>query len=415
MSSQLQAIELELSPSDVAQALQHLDGLVFFDSSGNFQDSAREHLSIVAARPSQTFTGHLSEPSELEACLAEHSGQASELPNGGLCGWVEYEGDYCFGLYREMLVYRHSDQKWFEVGSLSKEITLGFSADSTLGFGTFEASISKESYLQKVERISEYIAAGDIYQVNLSQKFSAIVDEGSATRLFTLYKLLRKHSPAPHAAYLALQQREVLSSSPETFLKIQGSHIETRPIKGTRPRFADPTADLQSAEELQSSEKEISELVMITDLLRNDLGTVCEFGSVTVDEILKLEPFQQVHHLVSTVSGTLGSDISHLQALQSCFPGGSITGAPKKRAMEIIEELEPVPRGIYTGAIGYLGFNGCSQFNIAIRTIVRDPESIHYHVGAGIVADSTPSSEYQETLDKAKGIQLALEAYLAGQ
>jgi para-aminobenzoate synthetase component 1 len=185
----------------------------------------------------------------------------------------------------------------------------------------------------------------------------------------------------------------------------------TRPIKGTRPRFKDDEADQASARELLNSEKENAELIMITDLERNDLGKVCEFGSVRVADMLSLEKLEHVYHLVSTVTGTLREDVDQLGALAACFPGGSITGAPKKRAMEIIDELETMPRGLYTGAVGYLGFNGESQFNIPIRTLVRDGNSLHYHVGAGIVADSDPDEEFEETLHKAKGIKLAIERY----
>jgi anthranilate/para-aminobenzoate synthase component I len=192
-------------------------------------------------------------------------------------------------------------------------------------------------------------------------------------------------------------------------LKISGRGIETKPIKGTRPRFHDPDEDRRSAYELQTSAKEIAELVMITDLLRNDLGQVCEFGSVEVSEMLQLETLAQVHHLVSTVRGTLRADIDVIEALAACFPGGSITGAPKKRAMEIIRELENSTRGIYCGAVGWLGFNGESAFNIAIRTLVRNKERLSYHVGAGIVADSDPEKEYEETLYKAAGIRAGLE------
>ena len=198
-------------------------------------------------------------------------------------------------------------------------------------------------------------------------------------------------------------------------MKISGRGIETRPIKGTRPRFSDPDEDRRSAYELQTSAKEISELVMITDLLRNDLGQVCEFGSVEVSEMLQLESLAQVHHLVSTVTGNLRPDIDAIDALASCFPGGSITGAPKKRAMEIIRELETRPRGIYCGAIGWLGFNGESSFNIAIRSLVRDGSKLSYHVGAGIVADSDPEKEYEETLHKAAGIRLAIESWQQGR
>ena len=198
------------------------------------------------------------------------------------------------------------------------------------------------------------------------------------------------------------------SSSPELFLRLSGSHIQTRPIKGTRPRGADPTRDAQLAYELQTSAKELAELVMITDLLRNDLGKVCEFGSVQTPELARLERFAQVQHLVSTVEGRLRKDVTHLAALASCFPGGSITGAPKFRAMEIIDELEPVARGPYCGCHGYLGFNRESQLSITIRTAICKDGLAHFNVGAGIVADSNPEAEYEETLAKAAGFLAAL-------
>ena len=194
---------------------------------------------------------------------------------------------------------------------------------------------------------------------------------------------------------------------------MSGPHIQTRPIKGTRPRSADPTRDAQLTYELQTSGKEMAELVMITDLLRNDLGRVCEFGSVQVPELVRLERYPQVQHLVSTVEGRLHSDITHLHALASCFPGGSITGAPKFRAMEIIDELEPVARGPYTGALGYLGFNRESQLSIIIRAAICKQNTAYFHVGAGIVADSVPDAEYEETLVKARGFVEALN--LTGQ
>jgi anthranilate/para-aminobenzoate synthase component I len=201
----------------------------------------------------------------------------------------------------------------------------------------------------------------------------------------------------------------VLSTSPECFLDLSGRAIRTRPIKGTRPRRAAADADERSAFDLLTSPKEVAELVMITDLERNDLGQVCDYGSVVVRELLSLERFEQVFHLVSTVEGRLRAEVDHVAALAACFPGGSITGAPKKRAREIIAELEGQPRGLYTGALGWFGFNGESRFNIAIRTVIIEEDRAHFHVGAGIVADSEPEREWQETLDKAAGILLAAE------
>ncbi len=400
-----------LSPVDVAGRLRHLHGLVFFDTAGNFPSSGGRPISVIAARPVRIFKGSIFSPHDrqnLRTALATGPKSAGDrgFPLGGLCGWIGYEGRFVFGDFREMLIHCHDDHTWWETGSLSD--CLRGNTDVGGSIGGFTASTCRENFVSSVRRAKDWIAAGDIYQVNLSHAFEAPVSGGS---LFGLYEKLRDASPAPMASYLNLDGREILCSSPETFLKISGRGIETRPIKGTRPRFSDPDEDRRSAYELQTSAKEISELVMITDLLRNDLGQVCEFGSVAVAEMLQLETLAQVHHLVSTVTGTLRPEIDTVDALAACFPGGSITGAPKKRAMEIIRELEDSPRGIYCGAIGWLGFNGESSLNIAIRTLVRSGDKLVYQVGAGIVADSDPEKEYEETLHKAAGIRLAVERW----
>ena len=264
---------------------------------------------------------------------------------------------------------------------------------------------NRDAYIQLVQKAQKFIGQGDIYQVNLARELNTC-SESSA---LTAYRQLQTMSPAPFSGFINEGGFQILSASPESFLKMDGNHIQTRPIKGTRPRGMDPQADAQLAYELQSSEKERAELLMITDLLRNDLGRVCEYGSVTVPDLMKLERYPQVHHLVSTIEGTLQKDCSHLKALASCFPGGSITGAPKFRAMEIIEGLEPMTRGPYTGSMGYLGFNKTSRLNIIIRTAVKQGNQLSLHVGAGIVADSVPEAEFQETEDKAAGFLAAFK------
>ena len=268
------------------------------------------------------------------------------------------------------------------------------------------STFTRERFIAAVERAQHYIQHGHIYQVNLAQRLSAPF----ATDGWDLFQRLAAVSPAPFSAYLDCDGFQLASSSPELFLRLSGSHILTRPIKGTRPRHADPTRDAQLSYELQTSAKEMSELVMITDLLRNDLGRVCQYGSVQVPDLVRLERYPQVQHLVSTVEGRLRPDVTHLAALAACFPGGSITGAPKIRAMEIIDELEPVSRGPYTGCLGYLGFNRESQLSISIRTALVKEGAAHFHAGAGIVADSVPSAEYDETLAKARGFLAALHA-----
>lgn len=267
------------------------------------------------------------------------------------------------------------------------------------------SNLRREEFLGAVVRALAYIRAGDIYQVNLSQRFSTPWRRTG----WELFDALCRHSAAPFAAYLNCGGLEIASSSPERFFRLSGAHAQTRPIKGTRPRGPDADSDARLAHELQTSAKENAELVMITDLLRNDLGRICEFGSVAVPELARLERFPQVQHLVATVEGRLRPGTSHLQALRECFPGGSITGAPKIRAMEIIDELEPVTRGPYTGAIGYLGFNRESQFSIAIRTALVRERMAWFQTGAGIVADSDPEAEHNETLAKAGGFFAAVQ------
>jgi len=268
------------------------------------------------------------------------------------------------------------------------------------------SNLSPDEFLARVQRAQKYIRAGDIYQVNLSHRLSAPFSPSG----WRLFQNLSNVSPAPFSAYMDCGELQLASSSPELFLRLSGAHIQTRPIKGTRPRSSDPTRDAQLTYELQTSSKEMAELVMITDLLRNDLGKVSEFGSVLVPELVRLERFAQVQHLVSTVEGRLRTGVTHFAAFASCFPGGSITGAPKIRAMEIIDELEPISRGPYTGALGYLGFNRESQLSITIRTAIRKNGIAHFHAGAGIVADSIPAAEYDETIAKARGFLEALKA-----
>ncbi|HWD92544.1 MAG TPA: aminodeoxychorismate synthase component I [Verrucomicrobiae bacterium] len=267
------------------------------------------------------------------------------------------------------------------------------------------SNYSRAEFIADVKRAQQYIRAGDIYQVNLSHRLTAPLDLSG----WELFERLGAVSPAPFSAFLSCGDFEIASSSPEQFLRMSGSQIVTRPIKGTRPRHADPTRDAQLAYELQTSAKELAELVMITDLLRNDLGKICEYGSVQTPDLARLEKFAHVQHLVSTVEGRLRPDVTHFAALASCFPGGSITGAPKIRAMEIIDELEPLSRGPYCGCHGFLGFNRESQLSITIRTAVCKDGLAHFNVGAGIVADSSPEAEYDETLAKAAGFLAVLK------
>jgi len=264
---------------------------------------------------------------------------------------------------------------------------------------------SEAEYCRAVERIKAYIAAGDIYQANMTQRLEAPLK----MEPYQLYRRLRCLNPAPFASYLDCGGGlRVLSSSPERFLLLEGDMVETRPIKGTSPRGRTPEEDKKNREELLKSEKDRAELVMIVDLERNDLGRVCSYGSVQVPELFVLEEYAAVFHLVSTVKGKLAPQKDVVDLLKATFPGGSITGAPKIRAMEIIEEMEPVRRGIYTGSIGYISFDGRADLNIAIRTLVNKDDRLYLQVGGGIVADSDPKLEYEETLHKAKALLKSL-------
>jgi aminodeoxychorismate synthase component I len=266
------------------------------------------------------------------------------------------------------------------------------------------SNVSKENYRAAVSRVKDLISAGDCYQVNLSQKFTVPISESPEK----IYQRLQTISPAPYSAYLDLGDAKILSASPELFLSVDGDHVVTRPVKGTRPRGRTPEEDLCLKEELAHSPKDHAELLMITDLERNDLGRVCIPGSIRVTDIGSVETYAQVHHRVSTIEGRLAPDKDIVDLLQAMFPGGSITGAPKVRAMQIIRELEPHAREIYCGAIGFIGDDGRAQFNVAIRTMVIKDGRAHLWSGGGIVADSDPDLEYEESLVKARGMMRAL-------
>ncbi|NPV59434.1 MAG: aminodeoxychorismate synthase component I [Actinobacteria bacterium] len=326
--------------------------------------------------------------------------------------------ELCFAFYDRVLAHDYREERtWLaaahpeDPGAVLAEARRELEADppeypppNGSREASFVSNFTREEYLEAVRRVKEYILAGDIYQANLSQRFRAPLREHP----WTLYRRLRRLNAAPFAAYFNVVEGQVLSSSPERFLKGSGRRVETRPIKGTRRRSEDPEEDRRLAEELMASPKDRAELSMIVDLERNDLGRVCEYGSVRVEKHAVIEHYATVHHLVSTVVGELHEGRDVVDLLKASFPGGSITGAPKIRSMEIIDELEPTARSVYTGSIGYLGYNGDFDLNIAIRTVIVKGDSAYFQVGGGIVADSVPEDEYQETLDKGKAIFASL-------
>ncbi len=375
----------------------------------------------------------------LRSVIAEYTVEnTSEIPFvGGAVGFLTYDygrqiekipvfaeddrsfPDMYFGLYDGIAALNH------ETGVLSlvalgirdeadrviKELQTIVESSVVRSFHTppersnWEWNMGYAKYLEAVEQIKGYIASGDVYQVNLSQRVRCRY-EGCPLRL---YQELRTSNPAPYGAFIGCEQFSLLSTSPEQFLRKQGRQIETRPIKGTRPRGKTTGEDALNAVALQNSGKDRAELLMIVDLERNDLGRVAEFGSVHVEQPYHLEYYASVIHQTAVVKALLTEGRDVFDCLQALFPGGSITGAPKVRAMEIIEELEPTRRGVYTGSIGYIGFDGDAEFNIAIRSLHFKDGHLDYQVGSGIVWDSKPEDEYQETLDKGRAIREAVD------
>lgn len=372
--------------------------------------------------------------------LGEPAAAMADIPfSGGALGYWGYDLVHCagtsptqklgtenlpdmsIGIYDWALVLDHrqktarlvSQQRFAETEIRLPEILDRLRRSGALPVDTFSVrgrvacNFTPETYANAFTRVQDYLQAGDCYQVNLAQRFSA----DAAGDALGAYFSLRRLNPAPYSAFLNLPHAQILCASPERFLRVRGRSVETKPIKGTRPRGSDAQQDKRLAEELRSHPKDRAENLMIVDLLRNDLGKCCIPGSVRVPTLFEVESFASVHHLVSTVEGRLAEGCDALHVLQDCFPGGSVTGAPKQRAMQIIEQLEPSPREIYCGAIGYVGFDGDMDSNIVIRTLVYSDNKIRCWAGGGIVADSEVAAEYQETLDKAAAMLNLLYQY----
>ena len=280
-----------------------------------------------------------------------------------------------------------------------------------LGGPAVEATFHLESFVAAVKKVQDYITRGDVFQVNLSLRQSRPL----TVHPWKVYQTLLHINPSPYMAYLQFPEFQVVCGSPELLIRVKDSHISTRPIAGTRPRGENREEDTRLTRELLLSEKERAEHIMLVDLERNDLGKVCRYGSVNVQELMVIEQYSHVMHIVSSVDGQLAQDKDAYDAIRACFPGGTITGAPKVRTMEIIEELEPVRRGIYTGSIGWIGFNGDLELNIVIRTLLAKDGRAHVQAGAGIVFDSKPEAEYRESLKKAEALWQALQAASGGE
>jgi para-aminobenzoate synthetase component 1 len=411
-----------------------LPHLVFLDSSargpaGRYSFLTADPIAVVRA------PGTRDPLQAARVLLAPHVRPALPgLPpfQGGLAGYLGYEWgaslegvrrsadeaampDVVLGLYDWTIAWDHQESRAWIVAWTSERLdwVRARLAQPPLSSGVFRrpspspvvSNFTRAAYEAAVSRIRDYIAAGDVYQVNLAQRFRGPF---SAPPL-ALYRELRARNPAPFGAFLELDDIAVASISPERFVQLDGAgQVEARPIKGTRPRGATAAADAALARDLVTSAKDRAENVMIVDLLRNDLGKVCRPGSVRVPDLFALESHATVHHLVSTVVGTLAEGCDAFDVIRAAFPGGSVTGAPKIRAMEIIAELEPARRDVYCGAIGYISASGAMDLNIPIRTVVLRDGTATFHAGAGIVWDSEPAAEYEETLAKARTIREAL-------
>ena len=428
------------------EAVADLPWAVYLDSG--FPNSDQGRFDIIAAEPVLTLTtrGEITQinrngsvifsnqdPFGLvkEALQASNYEGFAGLPfNGGAIGYFSYDlarrleklpiiaidaeqiPEMAVGIYNWAVVVDHLRRQTFLVGhgcdefhwqlliGLFSQLPVNRQQRAFILNGEVNANMTKTGYRYAFERIKHYLKEGDCYQVNLSQRFTA----GCNGDPWTAYRLLREMNSAPFSAYLNFPEVQILSSSPERFLKLVNGQVETKPIKGTRPRKAYPASDWHQIDQLRYSPKDRAENLMIVDLLRNDLSKTCQNGSVKVPALFAVESYATVHHLVSTVTGRLAQDRHALDLLKTCFPGGSITGAPKIRAMQVIEELEPNRRGVYCGAIGYIGFDGNMDSNIAIRTLVHSNNSIRFWAGGGIVNDSELEEEYQECFDKAAAL-----------
>lgn len=418
--------------ADYFECIRDMDWPVWLDSGRPGLTTGR--YDILSAAPIEQLqiadaTG-VAIDALLRRTLERSEASAGDVPFcGGLIGYASYElgrlwhelpprrsgrlaDDLCAGLYDWAVVVDHRLRSARLVG-------LGLSAESrrrwsglceclenpppqtsprALPAELLSSGLSGEAYRAGYDRIQSYIREGDVYQVNYTRRLQAASEEDA----WSLYRRLRLASPAPYGAFLDYGDLQVLSNSPEQFLALEEGKVVTRPIKGTRPRGDSPVSDARLRAELIASEKDRAENLMIVDLMRNDLGRVCQPGSIEVPALFALETFASVHHLVSTVTGRLQPGKDAIDLLRASFPGGSITGAPKRRAMQVIDELEPVSRDLYCGSVFRLGFDGCFDSSIAIRTLLRRNGVLSYWAGGGIVADSQPEAEYSETRDKAR-------------
>lgn len=446
MNIHLKEIKLNLNPCEVYEAFRYEIDTIILDSSK--EDEKLSKYSFIGLNPYMTFSSFQNDgyidgvkvegtPFKiLEELLTRNKVvEKTNIPLiGGSMGYISYDTGRIiekisdssdedfkiphmkFVFYRNIIIFDLMENKQYISYFAGEEKTVEVIIEkidqievkkeefSYNQEDKFISNFTKEAYKKSITRLKEYIRSGDVYIANMTQRFYCHNEEDS----FTIYKKLREINKAPFSAYLNFDDFQIISSSPERFIQIKDRIAHTRPIKGTRPRGNTIDEDEKNKLELINSEKDKSELLMIVDLERNDFSKVCKPGTVKVKELFALEEYATVFHLVSTIEGELQDDVSAVKVMKECFPGGSITGAPKIRAMEIIEELEGLKRNIYTGAIGYFDFRGNSDFNIAIRTILKKDNKAYFGVGGGITYESIEEDEYLETLDKAKALMKVL-------
>ena len=456
----------ELTPPDpwaTARRLAHLPHLLFLDSAGGLPGLARysyltadpfcwlQFRGVEGINPFEALRDQLSHwKLPTVPGLPPFQGGAAGLFGYDLCHWIErlprpqfdefQAPDLAIGLYDWVIAWDHqANRAWIistgfpemnptkrrerarkrisllaesetdrvHIATTPRQPVRISSLHALPGFEGVFSNFDRFGFEAAVRRAIDYTHAGDCFQINLAQRLVTPQTESA----IELYQRLREVNAAPFASYFDLGEFQIASASPERFVQLSsGGQVEARPIKGTRPRGRNPEQDQANIAELLASDKDRSENVMIVDLLRNDLGRVCEYGSVTVPAVCRLETYPTVHHLVSEVRGRLRAGLTAIDLLKAAFPGGSVTGAPKVRAMEIIAELEPHARGPYCGSIGWIGFDGAMDTSILIRTFTAGGGWFQFPVGGGIVADSTPEAEYKETLHKAEGLLRALKA-----
>ena len=448
----------ERDPIAVFAAIEHLPYSLLLDSADRAHKNAR--YSFVLSHPIETIetkngvatltnwdeqTQQECDPFEILEQRMKHWRDNIEtargLPpfQGGAAGLFGYDlargienlpitakdneaiPDMAVGIYDSVIAFDHEkNQSWiithadnYDIAKRKQEYLITLIEDSQAPeiqqetHLDWHANFSRHNYEQTIQKTIDYIKAGDIFQANIAQRFDAQLPQSFDP--FAHYLRLRKINAAPFAAYMNLGTLQISSASPERFLAVRHEKVFTQPIKGTRPVSSDKTLNDAAIKSLKDSEKDHAENTMIVDLLRNDLSKACKADSIEVSDLCALETFASVHHLVSTIRGELKKDKTAIDLLKACFPGGSITGAPKIRAMEIIEELEPTRRGPYCGSIGYIGFDGAMDTNILIRTLVFENDKVSLQSGGGIVVDSNPADEYQETLDKARAMFRSFE------